>query len=125
MTPDRADELAQIANELIVRVRDEPAVANGRWLEAMLPDPADWFHLSFMLACAVPDDVPWRHLTAWTAIGPSAAPLVQRLRPHGTHAAAQRHRYHKEDLCDDCREAERERDRERKKAAYHAKRESA
>lgn len=120
MTPDRVDELAQIATELALRVRDDSAESNGRWLAAALPDPADWWALCFVLAAAVPDDRSWRHLTAWTAIGPEAAPLVRQLRPHGTPAAAERHRYHGEDLCDTCRESERKRDRERKKAAYWA-----
>lgn len=86
----------------------------------MLPDPSDWFRLCFVLAAAVPDDRPWRHLTAWAAIGPTAAPLVQRLRPHGTYAAASRHRRLKEPLCDACRDGVRELDRERKRAKRSA-----
>jgi hypothetical protein len=110
-----ADRLAAIAAELAVRVRDDDPEANGRWLAAALPDPADWFRLAFVLAAAVPDDRSWRELTAWTAIQPA-----RRLQPHGTHAAAARHRYRGEELCDSCRDAERERDRIRKRIAYAA-----
>lgn len=105
---DRADRLAEVATELAVRIRDETPEVNGAWLRTALPDPEDWFGLAFVLASAVPDNVPWSELTAW-----ARAPL-RMLRPHGTHAAAQRHRYHGEPLCDVCRAAERIRDRERK-----------
>lgn len=114
MTPERADELAELATELVVRVRDDEPEANFRWLRAVLPEPEDWFALVFLLACAVPDDRSWTALTAWTRL-----PHERRLSPHGTHAAAQRHRYHREPLCDDCREAERARDRKRKRIAYY------
>ncbi|HEU4540298.1 MAG TPA: helix-turn-helix transcriptional regulator [Jiangellaceae bacterium] len=39
------------------------------------------------------------------------------LKPHGTHAATERHRYHNEKPCDVCLEGERHRDRARKRAA--------
>lgn len=39
----------------------------------------------------------------------------RELQPHGSHAAAQRHRYHDEDLCAACLAGERERDRVRKR----------
>lgn len=41
-------------------------------------------------------------------------------RPHGTPAAARRHRYAREDLCGQCRESERQRDRDRKRASRSA-----
>ena len=63
---DRADRLAELAAQLVVRIRDDEPQANARWLAAQLPDPADWFRLCFALAAAVPDDQPWHHLTAWT-----------------------------------------------------------
>lgn len=111
---DYADRLAAVATELVVRVRDDDPDANARWLHSVLPNPADREALLYVLAAAVPDDRSWAALTAWTVSGPPA----RRLRPHGTHAAATRHRYHREPLCDVCRDAERDRDRKRKKTAY-------
>ncbi len=107
-----ADRLAAVAAQFVARVRDEDPQANSRWLYATLPDPADREALLYVLAAAVPVDRSWRSLTAWIA---EPAPLT-RLRPHGTYAAAQRHRYHREPLCGPCREAEREMWRERKRA---------
>lgn len=60
------EDLARIAVELAVRVRDVDPEANGIWLRAVLPEPADWFRLAFVLAAAVPDDRSWKQLTAWT-----------------------------------------------------------
>lgn len=60
-----ADELARIAVELAIRVRDVEPERNGTWLAAVLPEPGDWFRLCFVLAAAVPDDRSWRQLTAW------------------------------------------------------------
>ena len=59
------DRLAEIAQELVVRVRDEDPQSNGRWLEATTTDEDRWA-LLFVLAAAVPDDRPWKHLTLWT-----------------------------------------------------------
>lgn len=112
-----ADRLAEIASELVVRVRDDHPDANARWLDAVLPTARERYDLLFVLAAAVPDDRSWNALTAWAWL---REPQTPRLQPHGTHAAAQRHRYHGEPLCDECRDAERARDRERKRAAYRA-----
>jgi hypothetical protein len=101
-----------IACELVVRVRDDEPEDNAEWLARRLPDPSDWFRLAFVLAAAVPDDRSWKALTAWTV-----APEPRRLQPHGTQAAAARHRYHGERLCQPCQDAERVRDRDRKRAA--------
>lgn len=114
-TDDYTNQLAAVAAELAVRVRDETPDDNAQWLRTVLPDPNDRDNLLFVLAAAVPDDRSWRALTSWTTV-----PAVRRLQPHGTHAAAQRHRYHHEALCDACRDAEQARDRDRKKAAYWA-----
>jgi len=67
-TPDeRADRLAQVAVELVARVRDEPAEANWRWLLDELPDPLDRERLAFVLAAAVPLEQPWSYLTKWAS----------------------------------------------------------
>lgn len=65
---ERAERLAQVAVELVTRVRDEPADANWRWLLSTLPDPLDREALSFVLAAAVPADKPWNHLTRWATL---------------------------------------------------------
>ncbi len=44
-----------------------------------------------------------------------------QFRPHGTMAAARRHYYHHESLCEPCRDAERQRDRLRKHAQRAAR----
>jgi hypothetical protein len=111
--PD-ADQLARLAVELVVRLRDDNPDANARWLAAQLPDPGDWFRLAFVLAAAVPTDRSWSHLTAWTRMRGGGR---HQHRPCGTHAAAERHRLHKEPLCPLCREAERLRDRDRKRVS--------
>ncbi len=104
------DRLEQIAQEFVCRLRDEDPESNDRWLRAVTNDD-ERYALLYVLGIAVPLDRPWSHLTVW-------ARLDGGLKPHGTHAAAQRHRYHGEPLCDECREAERLRDRNRKRAAY-------
>ena len=108
---EEADRLAEVACELVQRVRDDAPEANRRWLEATLPDREDRERLIYMLAIAVPDDRTWRALTAWTV----ADRPGRVLRPHGTPAAAKRHRYHREPLCDACAVSERERERDRKR----------
>ncbi len=60
------DELASVAAQLVARVRDEIAEDNARWLADACPDPMDQYRLLFVLAAAVPDDLPWKQLTAWT-----------------------------------------------------------
>lgn len=133
-----ADELAAVAVQLAVRVRDDEPAANGAWLAEQLPDPADWFRIAFVLAAAVPDDRSWTSLTAWAFLrhgvepepydegevlrpAPSAAPRPPRkLKPCGTSAAARRHQYHGEDLDEACVTAERVRDQERKRIARAA-----
>ncbi|TDC33122.1 hypothetical protein [Micromonospora sp. KC213] len=109
MTPDEyADRLAEVGAELVVRVRDEGPQDNRTWLHTALPEQADREALLYVLAAAVPDDRPWVDLTAWAG--------ERRLKPHGTQAAAARHRYRREELCDECRDAERVRDKLRKRA---------
>lgn len=112
-----ADDLAAIAVQLAMRVRDEHPEDNGRWLAKVLPDPADWFRLAFVLAAAVPDDQPWTRLTGWAAdldehqvIQLPVADQPSKVQPCGTTAAARRHQYNGEPMDLECREAERARD---------------
>lgn len=125
MTP--VNELAQIATQLISRIRDDEPAANAAWLTGLLPDPADWFRLAFVLAAAVPDDRSWRQLTAWTwkalpakARGTEPPPGRRELQPCGTPAAATRHKYRKEAVCKPCRDAVRAYDREHRRIAREA-----
>lgn len=115
------DELAAIAVQLAVRVRDEHPDVNGRWLAKMLPDPKDRWALVFVLAAAIPDDQPWTELTGWAndldenqVIQLPVAKQGSKVQSCGTIAAARRHRYYEEPICDLCREAERVRDRTRR-----------
>lgn len=110
---EKAEQLAQIAMELMVKVRDEAPEVVHRWLASVI-DPADWMGLAIVLACAVPDDRSWKELTAWTwtrHMRPSRS-----LQPCGTIAALRRHQAHGEAACDDCKAADRERKRENRKA---------
>lgn len=70
------DELASVAAQLAVRVREDPPESNGRWLAAMIPDGVDpaWWYLALAVAtaAAIPTACPhchreltWRELTAW------------------------------------------------------------
>jgi hypothetical protein len=132
------DRLAEIATTLAVLVRDDTPEANAAWLAAQLPDPADWWALCFVLAAAVPDDRPWAALTAWArhrdappaakadevdegevlrparTSQPARRKTPDELQPCGTEAAAARHRYYGEELCEACRLHERIRNRIRK-----------
>lgn len=116
-----AARLADLGRQLAVRVRDNDPADNQRWLHEVLPDPDQREHLLYVLAAAMPLNRSIRSLTAW-----AEQPRETRLQPHGTHAAAERHRYHGEDLCDPCRDFERARDRvrsanyRRRKAAGNA-----
>jgi hypothetical protein len=65
-TDDEADRLAEVAAQLAARMREYGPAANAIWLNHQLPDPADRGRLIFVLAAAVPVDVPWLDLTAWT-----------------------------------------------------------
>jgi hypothetical protein len=112
--PATVDYLASVALELTYRVREDDPEANGRWLAARLPDPADWFRLAFVAAAAIPQDRSWHDLTAWArnladTPGPPPAPrpAVERrnLQPCGTRAAYRRHRRRGETACQPCRDA--------------------
>ena len=110
MTPDdRADALAAIAVELVVRVRDDDPSAVHRWLRNEVPDN-DMMALAVILAAAVPDDRTWTDLTAWLRYRDERPGLA----PHGTAAAAKRHQYHREPMCADCKRWDRDRKRARR-----------
>ncbi|EEP73527.1 hypothetical protein MCAG_03854 [Micromonospora sp. ATCC 39149] len=72
-TDEYAEHLAEVAADLVVRVRDDDPEANLRWLTATLPTERERLDLLFVLAAAVPDDRPWLHLTAWARTAPPAS----------------------------------------------------
>lgn len=75
---ERAQHLGSIAQQLAGRIRDEDPEDVGRWLRAELPNPADWFELCFALAAAMPVDVSFSLLTAWTNEG--GDPVINQRR---------------------------------------------
>lgn len=64
---ERADRLAEIAVELVVRVRDDEPNAVHRWLRAVVADN-DMMALAVILAAAVPEDRTWDQLTSWVRL---------------------------------------------------------
>jgi hypothetical protein len=82
--------LESVAAQLVARIHDYDPDANARWLSAQLPDPADWFRLSFVLGAAVPTDRSWGELTAWTDWG---APVDRTVDNSATVAALMAERY--------------------------------
>lgn len=138
------DELAAIAVQLVMRVRDvEDPNANGEWLVEQLPDPAEWLRLCFALAAAVPDDRSWAALTAWAYLrhgvaaetydegevlrpGAGSAPWAEGdLQPCPSPAAAKRHRDRGEPVCEPCLQSERARDRKRAESRRQPRRTTA
>lgn len=119
------DRLAALAAELAVRVRDETPDDNAAWFDQQRLDLTGYRDLCIVLAAAIPDDRPWLALTAWKWAVPARSPEIvdegEVLRPDprsrpkptaqpepcGTPAAAKRHRYHGEEICPPCLEAER------------------
>jgi len=67
--------LARIAQRLVGRVRDDDPADNARWLANVTSDEERWA-LLFVLAAAVPTDLPWSTLVEWHT-GP-ADPLEVR-----------------------------------------------
>ena len=114
MTPEeRADRLARIAQELVVRVRDDDPDVVHQWLESAVA--GEWLALSVILACAVPDDRSWRQLTAWISEPPRERRGVQ---PCGTRAAYYRHHVKGEVPCKPCLDAKRKYEREHKRGQH-------
>ena len=60
------DRLAEIAQELVIRVRDDDPADNARWLQNMTTPDERWA-LLFVLAAAIPDDMTWTELTEWAS----------------------------------------------------------
>jgi hypothetical protein len=60
------DHLAQVAQQLAGRVRDDDPEDNARWLQNVTTPEERW-GLLFVLAAAIPDDMTWTELTEWTA----------------------------------------------------------
>jgi hypothetical protein len=112
-----AERLAQVATQLATRVRDYATDDNAKWLVKQLPDPTDWFRLSFALAAAIPEDRTWRALTSWTQPEMAAIPMVRRAPECGTASGYRRHTKTGEKACEPCKAAERERGRRRRQAA--------
>jgi len=61
---DELWRMEHLAQNLVVRVRDEDPVENGDWWERLTPK--EQRAVAFILAAAVPDDRPWADLIAWT-----------------------------------------------------------
>jgi hypothetical protein len=108
MPDDYADQVADVAQELVVRVRDDDPEANARYIRSVVDGEQDLIALALVLAAAVPTDQPWRHLTAWTHV------TKRELMPCGTVAAYRRHKTRNEMACPACTEAMRDYDRTRK-----------
>jgi len=117
--PVRALYTAQL---LVGAVRDGNAEQVARRIGDL---PAQQLReLAVTLAALVPYDNSIRQLLAWNdEQWHVRGRKVQRLRPHGTHAAYTRHRTHGEPACDECAQAERDyqrvRDR-RRRSSRHA-----
>jgi DNA-binding CsgD family transcriptional regulator len=61
---------------MAARIRDDGPEDVAAWLLTQLPDPADRWRLLFVLAAAVPVDVPWLTLTSWAHdLDPAAKPV--------------------------------------------------
>lgn len=60
-----ADRLAEVAAQLVGRVRDDEPEANHRWLRSQV-QPDQYEALIVILAAAVPIDRTWSQLTSWT-----------------------------------------------------------
>jgi hypothetical protein len=68
MTPEEhADRLAEIAVDLVTRVRDEAPAEVHRWLRDEM-EGEDWMALAIVLAAAIPDDRSWDCLTRWAQL---------------------------------------------------------
>jgi hypothetical protein len=109
MPDDYADQVAEVAMELVSRVREDDPEANARWLKSVIDGEHDLVALAVVLAAAVPDDKPFSHSIAWTRMP------ARVLRPCGTVAAYRRHKARGEEPDQDCIEASRKYERIQKR----------
>jgi len=73
------DRLASIAIGLAVRIRDDEPEANLRWLRAHIT-PEEMEAFVFVLGAAIPIEVPWSTLTAWTVPGADTPRAIEARR---------------------------------------------
>lgn len=73
------DRLASIAIGLAVRIRDDDPAANLRWLRSQIA-PDEMENLVFVLAAALPIEVSWSVLTAWTVPGADTPRAIEERR---------------------------------------------
>jgi len=78
ISDDCAARLASIAMQLADRVRDEDPEDVGVWLRRELTTWEDWTQIVFVLAAAVPVDVPFSTLTAW--VNEPGDPVINQRR---------------------------------------------
>lgn len=78
VSDERAAELASIAMQLADRIRDDDPEDVGRWLRTELTTWEDWTQIVFVLAAAVPVDVPFSTLTEW--ISEPGDPVINQRR---------------------------------------------
>lgn len=109
MNDEQADAALIAALELAVAVRDDGAEqvrnAAGRLLDASGGDSVAALAVT---AALVRTDLP---VDAWWQRGLAGvgrrAPALDGLAPHGTHAAFNRHKAHREHPCAECEQGER------------------
>lgn len=65
ITDEHAERLKTVAAELVTRMHRDDTDTITEWLGDQLPDPADWFRLACVLACAVPTNRPFGHQLEW------------------------------------------------------------
>jgi hypothetical protein len=104
---ERAERLVNIGLDVAVRIRDENPDDVARTLDGL--DATELRDMVVLLGAAIDVGVSHSVLYGWWT------GRTRELRPCGTHAAAQRHRTRGEPLCGECRDAEREYDRVRKR----------
>lgn len=88
--PATVDDLAATAIAHAARVGDFPTDENAAWLRQALPDPADWFRLTFVLAAALPIHLmSWNDLVNWVRVGGLRSLDEDRLPLAARHALNQ------------------------------------
>lgn len=80
MNPERAEQLVQLASELVRRVRDVDPERNASWLASL--SHQDRWDLLFVLAAMVDPNVPLNVTLGWTFPLADAAHEVAQERFH-------------------------------------------